>query len=302
MKSFRFLDLRLLVLAGVLATGSSAVGQTPLFDYNFNVDSATQANSGTATSNTTLTLNNSSGVATNYDSANTGGMLGPSGSAGDYAFDLTSSTGMGSGSTGPGGLTAATSTNLANLTSLTVTGWFNASSVIGNGARLLDATAGTPTGFNLESTGTAGTLSLALNNTAYSSNTGAYAAVGSWVFFAATYDSVSGTIDFYTGTTSSGGVTEVGSDAASAGLITGQKLAIGNVYSGYARPFKGDLDNLEIFGSTTDSSGALSLSQLDAVYSTAVPEPSTTALLWIGGLFGVAIFFNRKRTGASSIA
>ena len=69
-----------------------------------------------------------------------------------------------------------------------------------------------------------------------------------------------------------------------------QQLGVGNG-AAQSRAFAGLLDDMRIFGSTTDSTGVLSLSQLEQLRLSDVPEPSTwitpllaAGLLVIGGV------------------
>ena len=85
-----------------------------------------------------------------------------------------------------------------------------------------------------------------------------------WVFHAATFDGTTGTASFYYAYEDSEtvihDVTRTGMDVADLRDLSLQ-IAFGNTYFG-TRPFKGHLDNMRVFGSTEDGSGALSQAQL----------------------------------------
>jgi hypothetical protein len=262
-------------LVVLLAGQEGARAQTPLFGYYFGNNSSAQWNFGTATNNAGLTMKNSSGTATDLCSQNTGGTLGPSGNTNNFVFDNTSATGMGSSGTGGQATITGNSTNLANLTSFTITGWLNPSTVMGNAARIVDATGGTSSGFMVFATsnGVQGGLTLTVNGTSITSPV-SYAATNSWIFFAVSYDSVSGTAEFYVSNNSpSAAVTQTGSTIPlSVAKTTGQGLVIGGAAGTYARPFKGYLDDIEIFASASDSSGALPLATLQSVHDLNMKE------------------------------
>jgi hypothetical protein len=72
-------------------------------------------------------------------------------------------------------------------------------------------------------------------------------------------------------------------------------LTVGNYAdTSIQRPFDGLLDNMRIFGSTTDASGALSLAELETIRAAdIIPEPGAVWLLLIGGL--MAWRWSRRR-------
>jgi hypothetical protein len=89
-----------------------------------------------------------------------------------------------------------------------------------------------------------------------------------WVFHAATFDGTTGTMSFYYGYEDSDGVRH---DVTRTDMGEGPMrnltfhVAFGNSFFGI-RPFKGHLDNIRIFGSATDGSGALNRGQLEAIW------------------------------------
>ncbi len=118
-----------------------------------------------------------------------------------------------------------------------------------------------------------------------------------WVFFAVVYDSLSATLDMY-----------VGSDTVSVGFneqhfvfngpldigTHGGTSTIGNASDyGGDRPFAGMIDEFRIWSSFgDDTSGALSIEQLEEVRAYDVPEPVSLSLL---GLGGIGVLLRRKK-------
>ncbi len=234
--------------------------QNPILEYDFDSTGTVSSGSNRATGS----MLNASSQAVGLFSTNGEGVTGDSG---DYAFDNSASTGMGSAGTGGGFYVAnsAISSSLAGMTSFTLTGWFcTGTTPINNLARLFEwSTSGT--GFILYATGS-GTLTLQINGTdAGPSTSGAYAAAGTWVFFAVAYDSTLQTVSYYEGTTTAT-ATLVRTVTLNKGALmtTTANLAIGNSAASVVRPFDGLLDRMAIFGSTTDETGALTLAQIQA--------------------------------------
>lgn len=261
--------------------------------YNFNQTGTSVSNSGTSTE--ALALANYSGTATDLHSADA---LGVSGRPGDRAFDNSASTGMGNvGTGGYGKTTSAISTDLGALKSFTIQGWYKTDgTVIGAGAQLVNYKNGS-SGFLVNASNT-GNLSLEVNGVgAYGSGT-AYSAVSEWTFFAVTYDGTktTGNVKFYVGSTSStvalaytlnlnGGTMVLPGGTTS--------LGIGNNYGTPNRPFDGLIDDVRIYGSTTDASGVLSLTELESIRSLdVVPEPGSAGLV-IGAVSLLAAFKRR---------
>ncbi|MDP0496264.1 MAG: LamG-like jellyroll fold domain-containing protein [Verrucomicrobiota bacterium JB024] len=292
------------VFAALISAGL-AQGQTLMYEYSFN-DAAnatytTSTGSTSATADFTNYVTEGSTDRTSYNlfGSSTSGV---SGQAGDYAFDNSISTEMGgSGAingTGAGygglGLASGTATGFNGLTSFTISGWYKANSLPSNYARLIEigsSSTSTSVLFQGNSGSSATNLRLGTNVGGATANlevnNAMLLAVDSWVFFAFAVDGVNGTITLYAGTDSAA-VTQLGSADITAGTVYvgGDSLAIGNsMGSGNQRPFDGLMDNVRVWGSSTDASGALSLSTLESVRSgDVIPEPSTYA-----GLFGAAV-------------
>ncbi len=262
-----------------------------ILDYNFNQTGTTATNNGTAGAAANLSLQNSSGTATDLHGASGSGV---SGLAGDRAFDNSASTGMGSAGTGGRAVTAPVSL-LNGLTSMTLAGWFNVPTAIGGNARLMD-NLGTNLGFNLYASGS-GILSLQVNAGAATS-TASYGATGSWVFFAVTYDGTlsSNNALFYVGSTASA-VSLVKTATLNQGALgtSGVNFGAGNMQNGFARPVDGLMDNIQLYGANSGSGGVLTSSQLEVIRAVAIPEPSSLALIGLS-LAGIAFAHRRRQT------
>lgn len=273
-------------LSAFVFTQASAFAQTPIIEYTFNnTSSTTLTSSGSTAASATLTGTFGSGV---------------SGQAGDYAFDNSASTGM--GNLGTGGSVQLGSNVTTGLTSFTLQGWFKSGTALSNAARLIDGF-NTVTTSGLQLRADAATNSLVLGVDGQSATSAAsYGTTNSWVFFAATYDSVANAVKFYIGDTTTS-VTQVGS-TLSFGINPGavdapaNNIAIGNLPGTNSRPYDGLLDDIRLFGTTSGSSGALSLSELETIRSldAAVPEPASFALMTMGGVVLLLGQLKRRRS------
>lgn len=270
----------------IVPLGERLCAQTPLLQYTFNGSGTTSANSGSSVSGTNydLTFKNSSSVDTNlYGAAGSG----VSGLAGDLAFDNTASTGMGAAGVGGRAQAGAANSGLAGLTSFTLTGWFKTDSTtsIGNTTWLINnLNAGNTAGFGLNS-GSTGALTLNVNGVIHTSTGTPYSATQTWTFFAVSYNSITTTAIFYNGSISGTFLTNV-SRTLNGGPTgdSGVAMTLGNISSG-VRPLDGYLDNIRIYGSTLDGSGALSAGTIQAIMNSdisPIPEPATATLFFAG--------------------
>ncbi len=278
--------LGLLTAALILAGTPGLVrAQTPIVQFNFNETGTSAADSGSDATAATL---NSAGTATDLHSASGTGV---SNTAGDEAFDGTSASTMGNSASGGQALLTAAVPALESLESFTLTGWFktDGSEVIGSGARLFSQP-GTGAGFSLNGdNATAGKLDLTVNGTVIASTAASYTTAGQWTFFAVTYNgtATSSNVKFYIGNSASS-VTLASTVSLNKGteVSPNAALSIGQTAAG-AASFDGLLDDMAVYGSSTDASGALTLSQLDTIRLadlSAVPEPSDLALVACGAV------------------
>jgi hypothetical protein len=191
---------------------------------------------------------------------------GVSGLPGDRAFDNSTSSGMGNKGDGGRATIAADVDAADDLLSLTLQGWLRAEGAgITDLARLITKQAG-DTGFLL--LGTGGNLDLEINNVGTTSTGARYADAGEWVFFAVTYDgtATSSNVRFYRGSRNNVVVLletrtlNQGRALANSGSIT---IGNSNGNGALTRPFDGWLDNVRVFGSKVNSTGALTIQQLE---------------------------------------
>jgi hypothetical protein len=162
-----------------------------------------------------------------------------------------------------------------SLQQFTLTGWYYTAALGNNGARILDNASGS-TGFYLSRSNT-GFLELGVGsggtlNLAQSSTTG-FSVVGSWVFFAVTYDgaATSTNVRMYHGSLSSAATFDVtrslnrGTPANDTAIFT-----VGN-RADNQRQFVGLLDDIRLY------SGVLDESQIEAVRLESIPPPPNVA-------------------------
>jgi hypothetical protein len=238
-------------------------------------------------------------------------VVGVSGNVGDYAFNGSAATGMGSGDTGPRAVynSAGANPDLAtgSLASFTISGWYRTD--VGQQLKDLARLLGSST-MTLQGGGSANTeLTLSFTSTAGAKSTGstsfstAYSPIATWVYFAVTHDSnITGGPNtfFYAGSQSSSvslvNSATISSPAPWVGWTTasdGPVWANAHASAGGIRPFDGYLDDLRVYGESTGGGGALSLAALETgrLESLAVPEPSVAIL----GLLGAGVLFRRQR-------
>lgn len=287
--------LLLLVVVG------SVSAQTPIVEYRFNETGTTAPSTGT--DSTSVTLRNAAGAASDRHTSAGGGV---SGLAGDRAFDNTAGSTM--ASTGGVASHNADDNGVDGLLSFTLQGWLNTTVTAdaGNSGRLFDNNDGLGNGFFLGWNAGTLTIQIATSGGVQSFSHTGFDSNGQWIFFAVRYDGVNGFVDFAVGTTTSG-VALFGSDPLGPGAINGesQPLSIGNA-GAQTRAFQGLLDNMRIFGSTTDSSGVVTLQQLEVIRQSDVananiPEPAVWSQLILGFSFLAAILWRRNCSGARRV-
>jgi hypothetical protein len=254
--------------------------QTAILEYKFNETGTTAPSTGSDA--TAVTLRNSAGAATDLHSADS---LGVSGLTGDRAFDNTTSTSMG----GSGGRAdQADLVAIDTLTSFTLQGWFKTDEAtsLGNNARIFHNVSGS-NGFELY--GSSGDFNFGVDNGNASTSGSNYGDTQTWIFFAVTYDGTlaSNNVKFYKGSGTST-VTQVGTQTVDKSTVDDEKtgLGIGNKSGSSNFSFDGYLDNIRIFGSQSNNSGVLTLSQLETFRSGDVP-PAVISTSPANGVTGV---------------
>ena len=270
----------------LVAAMTTASAQLVKWSFDDNGSPNTAANSGTLGSTFDLrTFRSNSNVSTsqtNIQSTNT-----PGGSG--YGLDLTSTGAMG-GAQGAFGNIAAASTSVSALSSMTVTGWFNAAATPTSSAYVVRASTATNSGWQITFIG-AQQMRLAVGDgtasTNYNSNTTAFAgATNTWQFFSVSWTAAGGATWYGGSPTVS--ATAVGSNATARSMNSNSyQLALGRSGSGSGTAFYGYLDDLRIYNT------ALGASAIEAVRAEAIPEPSSYAAL--AGIATLVIGTLRRR-------
>jgi hypothetical protein len=306
----------------------------PLLEYTLNDADATTTlpagaavtNSGVAGTPGNLTMFGSGapGTATNFYSADGGGV---SGLPGDRAFNNTASTAMGNqgvtysapSNRGPRATNDTDNGILNGRTALTVTGWLKteggqtwrglAQVWAGDAGQFMnirtgDAGAGNAGKIEFDfRTGTNTSSALVRSSTAN------WTADNQWMFFAVTWDGGTGAVGMHyvdglnqiqSSTTAYAGSATLGIGAIqdtsqSAGTpATTYGLSLGN-QGGYAlRPFDGLLDNFRVFNAVLDTTDLQFVVNSD-LQNVAVPEPATIALALVAGPL-VGLVHHRRRS------
>jgi prepilin-type N-terminal cleavage/methylation domain-containing protein/prepilin-type processing-associated H-X9-DG protein len=263
------LNRRSLVAAiGLLCLSALPAGaQTLLFHYTFNETGTSAAN---AAGGAALGMFDAGANATDLHGAAGSGV---SGQAGDRAFNPGPQVeAMGSLNNATDVYGQATLGSALALTSFTITGWYKAETAPGGSARLFVTN---NSNVNLFFSGS--NLQLNVDNVGVSSNNVNYQAVGSWVFFAVSYDSTLGTSNtrFYVGSTS-GAATSVSTQTLNQGAPDG---TISSIYlanlGNRDRPFDGAMDDFRLY------SGVLTPTAIETVRQEGinnVPEPGAFVL------------------------
>ncbi|MEM7476821.1 MAG: LamG-like jellyroll fold domain-containing protein [Planctomycetota bacterium] len=270
---------------------------TPLVEYKFDDPSKADGLISTGSEATSLFARLAVGGKDTTPRGPSG--TGVTGHPDDYGYDLSDATSMGTGD-GNYGRTDGNATFLDNLQSFTLTGWFktDGTQAIGDDVELFKTDAFKLTAIN------DGYLRLFVDSHSSSdsivSTFGHWNAQNEWVFFAVSYDGtlIANNVSFY-----------VGSDLTSVLLSSTQTLDRQSVdlnssrlfLSRQDRPFDGWLDNMRVYGSSTDASGILSLQQLNDLRTqdlnafAAIPEPA--AFAW---LFCLLPLLHRRRAPLSA--
>ena len=187
-----------------------------------------------------------------------------------YGLDNTGTSGMGDTADGQdGALWYQPGEGLDDLQSMTITGWFRSDEEepLTSSARLVhkpgsfDLFAGNRLAFDVRDPDNE-------SRTQFSGSILWQQATGRWTFFAVTFDGTtdSNNIVIYDGSEMSAGLRSIArSVPAGPARNVGFEVTIGNNFFDN-RPYKGRMDNIRIYGSTEDDSGALTAEQIEAVW------------------------------------
>jgi len=253
-------------LMGGLVLVRAAVA-APLLEFLFNETGTQAPSSGTLASPLQMT-DYGGAPADDHSAAGTGITAQP----GDRAFELHDATGMGEGFTGGKGAVANTNV-LDELRSFTICGWLQPYEPLQLRARIVD---GSNYGVWAQNAVAAKDLHLQVNTSGIETAGDTFRDVSNWVFFAVVFDGTAAgdNMFIYRGTTRTA-VQVVNQNARPETQVwqSDAPWLVGNDASG-GFPFKGLLDNLRLYGSKTDGSGALSAAEIEAirVADGAVPE------------------------------
>jgi hypothetical protein len=295
-RGFFLAGIASLALAGMSRIAGAA--PTPIVEYQFNSTigdgTVTPVSAGTvAAGNATvpnLTMFGDDGLT----ATNRIGSSGPSGLAGDTALLAATASASKSISKFVGDIA-----QLDNLKSYTVTFWMKGANISTASDRVFvygGADGGNVGSIEAEANPGAApnNFNIKVSNSAQA--TGGLYTANQWSFVAITYDGSAGAAALnnllaYAGSPTSFNQSPVFTTTNTTGTLpnpTSQQLLVGNRSSDNARPLGYLFDDLTIYGSKTDSSGVLSPSDLQGVYSnglsnlSSVPEPGAMSLLGLG--------------------
>ncbi len=158
-------------------------------------------------------------------------------------------------------------TQLNGAKSITLCGWFNA---VNEPLKAFSGFLGRTGQLMVRSYDNESRLVLGINNNWTSLDSDVtFNETNEWIFWAVTYDGTqsSSNVKWYKGDTN-GNFSLLKVQSLSAGHLANvhEPLALGNLLTSGAYCFAGFMDEMRIFTSQSDASGALSLSQLEAVY------------------------------------
>jgi lysophospholipase L1-like esterase len=263
-----------------------ARGVEPCLSFDFNAGSGTSAYGAKSNPAELVMLSATSEPISLYGENGSG----LTGKPGDFALDIGRTTQAMGADGRPGGFAKlqASVQEIGAPTSFTVTGWLKAASKLGGAARILEYNDPLGNGFFIYCGGP-GVLSLSMNKMSantplHSDNCFRQTPESQWVFFAVAYDGSKSVdnVTFYGGTPAAepGIIATESLDAGKVGELNRYGcLTIGNNSTGI-RPFHGMIDNIAIYCSASDGTGAVSPRQIQEIYQAnlaAVPSEQTDA-------------------------
>jgi len=282
-------------------TSSSLIAQTPVVSYNFNSTGVAGTVTSTPSSGSDTTA---VGLFENAVIATTG----PSGLVGDSSLSTRATNAHGTFSTvnpaisgrqiDSSGL-AIDNDALDEFQSFTLMGWYNVQQPVAfSGAPRIMANSNTSVGaaggagFSLRSNGGDFTLEVdganVLSSTTAPSGV-AFDVANTWVFIAVTYDGTqtANNVMFYGGDTDTPVTATFSTRTLNQGTVDAETgpLIIGN-RAALNRPLDAFFDNIRIFGSKTDASGALTAAQIESFRAMDGPPPSSPIAGWRQMNFG----------------
>lgn len=257
--------------AGLAVCLSHASAAEPRISFDFNAGTGTSAIGAKSNPAELIMLSPAKAPVSLYGEAGSG----LTGKPEDFALDIGKTTqAMGAeGKTGGIAKIPEAAGVLGAMTSFTVTGWVKAASKFAGGARIVEYIDPAFGGFAVAVGPKVMTLSLNKKTVSTSyrpDNCFTEGVENQWVFFAVTYDGdkTSGNVVFY------GGTATAEPQVITVANLDGGKtvelnrygwLTIGN-NGGGIRPFHGMLDDIAIYASGTDATGALSAEQITEIY------------------------------------
>ncbi len=268
-------------------TSETRPGTNLLLEYTFDETGTEAPSSGYY--DTPLSLRDASDALTDLHGPAGSGV---SGEPDDRALDLSSASAMGVAGTGPIARHTADFDAVDTLASITITGWYKTSflgEALANYANLVNNTVSS-TGYILQgNSSTTKGMAFAVNNAGGGTTVNnLYADANKWVFVAATYDSTATTnnLRFYRGYRNQ-------IEAAGKPLLAcvqtntylegiaandGVAFCVGN-RPGRDRTLRGYMDNVRLFGSKRDGSGALDADAIAAIRAADYPAVRASILI-----------------------
>lgn len=255
--------------------------QVPLLEYHFNETGTIVTNSGSGTAD--LTLLNAAGVATDLHSAAGSGVTE---ALSDYAFD--NRAGLTNGWLGGVAVCSVAPAALAGLRSFTLTGWVkNLSTNHKEESRLIQWATGGSTLNGFQFTYAKPNMKIYVNNAVVASVGldffSAFTNETEWAFCAVSWDGTlaSSNVKFYLGSPSALLTPSTVTLAQTSVTNANVPFCVGNE-RGRARAIAGMIDDIRVFGSATDNSGALSTFQIDYLRQQTVPATNEMVYLSAG--------------------